>query len=77
MRPALDDFDDSTLDAIYKTVIFIDAAAPVTGKIAPERLWLAKTLIAVAVNIFQKLEDTLEGLAVLFCPILEVFPGFI
>jgi hypothetical protein len=69
--------DDACLNAIHNAVALVNAAAPIAGKITTKRLGFTKALVPVAVNIFQELEDTLEGPAVLFCPIFEVFPGLI
>lgn len=77
MRAALNDLDDAALNAVDDTVALVNATAPIAGKITTKRLGFTKALVPVAVNIFQELEDTFEGPAVLFCPILEVFPGLI
>ena len=52
---ALDDLDHAAIDAVDDPVCIVDAAAPIAGQIAAEALGLADALIAVAVDVLQKL----------------------
>ena len=74
---ALDDLDDACLNAVDDAVAFVDASAPIAGKIAAKSLGFSKPLIPIAVNILQELKNTFERSAVFFRPILEIFPSFI
>ena len=77
MGAALDDFDHLSVDAVDDAVRVIDPAAPVAGQIAAEAFRLTDAFIAVAVDVFQKLQDTFEHLAVLCRPVLKIFPCFL
>lgn len=55
MGAALDDLDHAAIDAVDDPVCIVDAAAPIAGQIAAEALGLADALIAVAVDVLQKL----------------------
>lgn len=52
---ALDDLDHAAINAVDDPVCIVDAAAPIAGQIAAEALGLADALIAVAVDVLQKL----------------------
>ena len=55
MGAALDDLDHAAIDAVDDPICIVDAAAPIAGQIAAEALGLADALIAVAVDVLQKL----------------------
>ena len=77
MGAALDDFDHLSVDAVDDAIRVIDPTAPVAGQIAAEAFRLTDAFIAVAVDVFQKLQDTFEHLAVLCRPVLKIFPCFL
>ena len=52
---ALDDLDHAAINAVDDPVCIVDAAAPIAGQIAAEALGLTDALIAVAVDVLQKL----------------------
>lgn len=71
------DVDVLGVVSINQTLFIIDAAAPVSGEIASERLGLAKAGVAVALDVFEKVVDFLERFSVLGLPVHIVRPAIV
>ena len=53
MRPTLDDFDYPVFDFADDSVRVINPSTPITGKIAPKRLWLPDAEITIPIYVLQ------------------------
>lgn len=64
-----------THDAVHKTVVGINSAAPKTIQIVFERLRLPYSVISISFDIFDKLIYPLKRLFILSLPVQIVSPG--
>ena len=69
MSSALDDLHPILGHTVDDTVLIVDAAAPETAEVAPQRLRLADPVVSVALDVLQELVDPLQDLLVPGLPV--------
>ena len=69
-----DNINYSSLFIVNNAVYFINAAAPPAAQAAPERFWLADSLIRASLNIFYQHVDPFQGLFILRLPVQLIVP---
>ena len=63
------------VDPIHQPVLFVDTAAPETGKISNQWFRFPQAVVSISYNVLKQLIDLPKGLTIFCLPVHIVFPA--